>query len=589
MIVYGDTCVEMPLGKLARALKLRISQCSKPNLSELRIWVSAAGQIEQAALDADANCSPKSQQLTCLCAEAFVAEFLDSADRKSRPLARNRMMSLLDDIEQLASEMTSAAQIKVPEGFAWYALYPDAYVCSTLEWAGSHPPPLRVVVIGLRSIGTTLAAVVAACLRRKGFTVQTITVRPTGQFFDRRVALPESLDRPDAAIIADEGPGLSGSSMTATAEALNRLLPNCAISFFAGHANGPGPMASERVRDCWQRIETCVTHLRAMRFGGHSFDETLLGADNSPEAGKLMELSAATWTKMANIGRRNVHSHAPALETPKYLAKRRGSALVWKFAGFVASPASDGSALLTTSEALEMRLQDLNNLGITVAPAASAHGWLATRWINGRHLAAEDADAETLADLIRYIRKVAKSPLEKAAGYAARLRLSRILEKNTKELLGHDGANAACRAADYIVEDMRLTDLPSYGDGRLAPHKWVRTPAGRLIKIDAGGHDADHTAVGPQTLLWEVAGLIVEWNLPASATADLLDAFALSTDFRVALAGYMAAYAAFRAGVACVCGSGEHRHRAVAFYRRRLKTELRAFEELRHNSATSRN
>ena len=105
--------------------------------------------------------------------------------------------------------------IKEPEGYAFYAVYPEMYAMA----ARALPPSAKRLVIGIRSIGTSLGAAVArAC------GAALITVRPIGHPFARRLALDDALrdhilSFHDLAIV-DEGPGLSGSSFGCVADFL---------------------------------------------------------------------------------------------------------------------------------------------------------------------------------------------------------------------------------------------------------------------------------------------------------------------------------------------------------------------------------
>lgn len=58
------------------------------------------------------------------------------------------------------SQAPLSLSIREPEGYAFYALYPESY----LEAAAGSGLPADTVVIGLRSIGTTLSAIVAASI-----------------------------------------------------------------------------------------------------------------------------------------------------------------------------------------------------------------------------------------------------------------------------------------------------------------------------------------------------------------------------------------------------------------------------------------
>src|SRR5215217_4658376 len=67
------------------------------------------------------------------------------------------------------------------EGYAFYALYPESYL-EAARRSGLGP---RTAVIGIRSIGTGLAALVAAVLR----TPLPVTVRPVGHPYRRELRI----------------------------------------------------------------------------------------------------------------------------------------------------------------------------------------------------------------------------------------------------------------------------------------------------------------------------------------------------------------------------------------------------------------
>ncbi|MGE5501267.1 MAG: hypothetical protein ACM3W4_05010, partial [Ignavibacteriales bacterium] len=82
-----------------------------------------------------------------------------------------------------AQPLPETVTVTTPEGYAFYAVYPELY----LEAAWEVPEPPRV--IGIRSIGTSLA-----CMAAVGSGADTpVTVRPTGHPFAREVKL-EAID-----------------------------------------------------------------------------------------------------------------------------------------------------------------------------------------------------------------------------------------------------------------------------------------------------------------------------------------------------------------------------------------------------------
>src|SRR5438270_1618586 len=122
--------------------------------------------------------------------------------------------------------LPESIQLSPPEGFAYYGLHPRAYV----DLLNSLPldPHLPLSVIGIRSIGTTLSAVVVAAVRGRGASASRMTVRPGGHPFDRKLVLTPlqqqwlkpALGNGAQFLVVDEGPGLSGSSFLSVGEAL---------------------------------------------------------------------------------------------------------------------------------------------------------------------------------------------------------------------------------------------------------------------------------------------------------------------------------------------------------------------------------
>ena len=129
--------------------------------------------------------------------------------------------------------------VRPAEGFAWYAVYPEMYSAAARRFVHERRP-VECVVIGIRSIGTTLSTVVEHELRAHGIRAVSLTVRPRGHPFDRTLVLSEELERMlrarsrDHFLIVDEGPGLSGSSFISVAETTRRTRcseqPDCVVS-----------------------------------------------------------------------------------------------------------------------------------------------------------------------------------------------------------------------------------------------------------------------------------------------------------------------------------------------------------------------
>src|SRR5581483_2281202 len=150
--------------------------------------------------------------------------------------ACRRLGEALDRLGSLP--LPGSVAVRLPEGYAYYALYPESYLEAAVRFF-SEVRPRRAVCIGVRSIGTSLSAVVAAALERLGCKVASYTVRPRGHPFQRTLSLSAALEaalRRSAGshfLIVDEGPGLSGSSFAAVAGRLAGLgVPDDRIFLF---------------------------------------------------------------------------------------------------------------------------------------------------------------------------------------------------------------------------------------------------------------------------------------------------------------------------------------------------------------------
>src|SRR5215218_807657 len=251
------------------------------------------------------------------------------------------------------SDLPEQVHLRQPEGFAFYAVYPEAYAAAARKLTLSGTPR----VIGIRSIGTTLAAVVAASLDAP----PAATVRPVGDPFGRTVELPPEILQPDAHyVVVDEGPGLSGSSFGAVADWLEgHGVPLERIAFLASHGGDLGPQASPAHRHRWAGAQRVAAR----------FEPSFLERDFGP----LEEFSTG------GSGERR-----------KYIGWRDGHRVLVKFAGLGAI----GERKLDMARALYAA-------GFTAEPLGLVHGFLVERWCeDGRPLKRDDVPAEEIG---RYI------------------------------------------------------------------------------------------------------------------------------------------------------------------------------------------
>jgi hypothetical protein len=219
---------------------------------------------------------------------------------------------------------------------------------------------------------------------------------------------------------------------------------------------------------------------------------------------------------------------------------------------------------------------------LSLPQLGSLHGFVALPWIEGRRLVRADAlDANLMDSIGNHIVSNAGLLLSQTESSSSISRLLEMLYWNTKEVFGNKRAQQSRSLADRVTNS-----LPSlqYGDGHLAPHEWIRTPDGALFKSDSFGHENDHTIVGRQSILWDVAGAVVEWNLNTQTAVPLLTAVqtggvAIESD---ALHFYLVAYAAFRMGQMSTCmgiyGTASEEYlrlkKDFQYYAERVETEL---------------
>ena len=418
-------------------------------------------------------------------------------------------LSALARLDEIASG--EALTIKLPEGFAHYALYPESYFEAASPLAGR-----TMDVVGVRSIGTTLAAMVAAAIG----TPCPETVRPTGHPFDRQLAFAggERLGlRPNAELaIVDEGPGLSGSSIVAVAKAAaaQGVTPDH-IHVFPSHGNGPGPKASVEAQHFWN---TARTHVR-------SFDDLAFGSDDrrhvaswvtdliGEPTGAIRDISGGVWRGLRPGDPADWPPVHPWQERRKFLVETASGTWLLKFAG-----------LGRTGLEKFALAQALGAAGFSPPPLAFRHGFIVERWQDN----ATSLDpfgpgrARFLARLGQYLGFRARSvPVGPDRGASAG-QLFEMLRVNAEEEFGPNGAHGldAWRPClPGLDADARRVAT----DNRLHAWEWLVLPGGDILKTDAVDHHVAHDLVGSQDIAWDVAGASAEFALSADEQLDVIE------------------------------------------------------------------
>ena len=205
--------------------------------------------------------------------------------------------------------------IRPPEGFAYYALPPQAYAA-----ASEIVDAREALVIGVRSIGTTLSAVTAAALRARGVIATRVTVRPDGPATDRRLtvcpetaeAIAHARDAGATVVIVDEGPGLSGSSFLATGEAVVAAgVPRERVLLISSRPVDPDRLCAPGAAKRWRSFRHAVAATRAFAPSG------------SGTLGCPLDISAGAWRPLHYQRDEHWPAVAEAMERRKLVAGGR--------------------------------------------------------------------------------------------------------------------------------------------------------------------------------------------------------------------------------------------------------------------------
>lgn len=471
-----------------------------------------------------------------------------------------------------SAPLPEALELRTPEGYAHYAVYPEWYVEAARELAGGP-----WIVIGIRSIGTSLAALVGAALA----ATRVVTVRPVGHPYERTLALSDELraslhpgcgarsaagagapvgesaparatalagdgapttsDAVPRYAVVDEGPGRSGSSfLSVVSELESSGVESDRIHLFPSHRGAPGAAAADEARFRWSAAQRHVRELddlalappRAplLRWIADAIPElshagrlsTAAGLVAGPDRGdasdfeeaSIDDLSAGRWRRGAFTREEAWPPVFAQEERRKFLVVARGARWLAEFVG-----------VGPFGEARHARARVLAEAGMGPPLAGLRHGFLVRPWIEG--VPASDAGEHAgpglrleLAALSRYLALRVRAFPARAGEGAPPDALAAMLRVNAVEALGEvvtEAAAAVAALAPRIAPRLR----PIAVDGKLEGWEWLRTTDGRLLKTDGFQHADGHDLAGAQDVAWDVAGAVVELGLDEGAAAEL--------------------------------------------------------------------
>src|SRR5581483_11772075 len=404
-------------------------------------------------------------------------------------------------------------QSSPPEGFAYYGLHPLKFVDLADSFLSLSQP---AAVVGIRSIGTTLSAVVAAAARRRRVPVSRITVRPTGHPFYRKteftVADRRWIAKQRSAsaqfMVVDEGPGLSGSSFLSVGDALLEAgVARAQITFLCSSLSNTSRLCTRDGPARWAQFRSlAVEHISHM----------------PPQA--EIDASGGLWREFLLESKDEWPASWISMERSKFLSADRGC--LWKFEGL----GRFGSEIRERSLALAAA-------GFGPPVEEFDQGYVSYELVPGCPARPKDISTEILDRLAQYC---AWREKEFTVSDRQAEDLGKMLACNLREEFG-EGINDP--ELGFDVEDVVLAD------GRMAPHEWILSPNG-LIKTDGASHGDDHFYPGPTDIAWDLAGAITEWRMDSRARNYFLQQYRRLSgcDPQARLPAFLRAYSAFRMG-----------------------------------------
>jgi hypothetical protein len=430
----------------------------------------------------------------------------------------------------------ASVRVNVPEGYAYYGLYPETYLEAARRYHQARTPG-EVVCIGLRSIGASLSAGVAAALEELGARVRSITLRPRGEPFSRAPILSRGLaeelfqNRAAHFLLVDEGPGLSGSSLAGTAELVSRAgVPDDRIVLFPSHLTDGSRLRSVEARERWKRHPQFSVSFEELwaEGNGPALSLPLLGAE---------DISAGAWRKRLYSCESEYPPVQPQHERRKYLLRDGPDDPEPRLASFF--------GLGRRAQAKLSRASRLAAAGFTPGPERLVHGFIFRRFIPGRPLQRGETSPELLETVARYLSHLFHE--HRAEPTTSRQSLLEMTSDNLREALGDGLEPVIARRAPALKLE---AECPVSLDARMQAHEWIRTASG-YIKVDPFDHHDDHFFPGCQDIAWDLAGAKFELNPGPAGSSFLVERYRrLSGDHTIGLRlpHYGLAYLAFRLG-----------------------------------------
>ena len=170
--------------------------------------------------------------------------------------------------------------------------------------------------------------------------------------------------------------------------------------------------------------------------------------------------------------------------------------------------------------------------GFAPLPGMESHGYASYPVIDGRPMSSDDVSEPVLRRIADYCAFRRESFRAESASVEG---LQQMAEHNLAQL--------------KLEMPVRLNyDQPVVADGRMAPHEWLLTSSGQMLKTDSGSHGDDHFFPGVTDIAWDLAGAMVEWKMDHQSAETLLEMYhkASGDDAAPRVSEFVKAYTVFR-------------------------------------------
>ena len=503
LLVYRDGQRLVRTQALVRQLEVALWKLrQQPAEDAVIAALLGAGELECSLSDSDSEDAELAAGITDQLASMLCARERSSPSEFGLRKAEQSLAAINDRRELTVSR---------PEGFAYYALHPldFADLIRRANFAASCAQ-----VIGVRTIGTTLSAVVAAQLNACGIPATRTTVRPTGHPYDRktkfirrqRELITQALSAGAIFLVCDEGPGRSGSSLLSVAEALESAgVTHDRIVLLCSHEPDADSLCASNAPARWRRYRSLASGMTKRL---------------PQDAGRY--LGAGDWREVFTPAGQAWPAAWPHMERLKFLSRNHRK--LYKFEGH--GP---------YGEAVRQRDQLLAARGFGAPYLGHESGFGTHAVVSGMPSSMSDISPQ-------FLRQAAEYCAWRAEAFAVNVpddgirQLEHMAMVNLEQEFG------------FTPEITLPVERAAICDGRMQPYEWRHLGDERWIKLDASTHGDDHFFPGPTDIAWDLAGICIEWRLgPACREFFLTEYQRVSGDNPGGrLVHYETAYAAFR-------------------------------------------